>query len=146
MIRVAVTDNSVELIQQLHGLPAEIQAIIVEKMTATVDAIHAKYRSALPKFGLEKGVEVQGSIVIGWFELGGPKEMAREWGGKGYYEILPHKSRLLRFIGARDGKTVRVPFVMHPPSREFRDIRDAIDAALPELEASIDADISRAFR
>lgn len=110
-------------------------------MREGIEEIYSKVHTKLQSFKIDHGVEVQGSLVIGWFEPAEPKAIAREFGGKSYYLILPHKSRLLRFFGQKDGALVFVSSVFHPPSREFRDIRDALEVAIPRIEAEIEAGI-----
>lgn len=143
MINIAISDNSIEILRRLDGLPTAIQEAVVAKVRATVEEVYDKVHGALPKFQIERGTEVQGSLVIGWFEPSEPKAIAREFGGKGYYEIVPTKARVLRFLGSRDGKMVHTDFVWHPPSREFRDIRDALDTKLLTLGSEIEEIIAR---
>lgn len=138
MINIAVSDNSIELLQRLDVLPAELRAAIELKFREAVEAIYQKVHGIIPSFQIDHGVETQGSLIIGWFEPAEPKAVAREFGGKGWYEILPSEANLLQFIGQKDGAFVRTKFVWHPPSREFRDIRDAITEMLPIIEAEID--------
>lgn len=138
MFTLAISGNSIEVLRRLDEFPVELRAAIVEKMTETVEAIYAKVHGRLPSFNIDHGVEVQGNLVIGWFEPADTKAQAREFGGKSYYWIYPSKAKLLQFIG-KSGDLVYAKNVFHPPSREFRDIRDALDEEMPKFEASVEA-------
>ena len=64
-----------------------------------------------------------------------PKAFALEFGGKGSYEILPTKSRLLHFF-SKSGDEVFTSHVNHPPSKAFRYLREALDELRPTIEGT----------
>ena len=66
---------------------------------------------------------------------------AHEYGGKGYYEIVPVHKRLLRFIG-KSGDVVFAPYVFHPPMPERSYLRSALHEMAPEIEAAINTAIA----
>jgi hypothetical protein len=133
LISLAFSDNSSEVIANLDQLPRKLQLALVEKMNLVIGEAHTKLAGALPSFKIDYGVEELGNTVIGYLEPAEPKAIAREFGGKSYYWIVPTKANLLRFIGTKDGALVHTPSVFHPPSREFRDIRNEAELAAEKL-------------
>lgn len=120
MITINVTTQG-ELVARLERAPAKLRALVIEKMILALDAAYSKAvlqfsggkYSSTPE--VEHGVEQQGSLVIAYMEPVTTKAKVQEFGGRGYYQILPTKGNVLRFIGGKDGAVVLAKSVLHPP-------------------------------
>lgn len=143
MIQLAISANSFELLQKLEGFPQHLQNILVAKMHAAISAVYQNVHGKLPDFQYTYGVDRIGDLVIGYIEPSSPKEIAREFGGKGFYPI--YGKPWLAFYWDRVGKKIAFREVFHPPSKEYADIRAAIAEYMPTFEASVEAEIEREF-
>jgi hypothetical protein len=156
-VRVVVTQEG-ELYASLSGLAPRVKEALRVRMEELVDEIYAKVEENLgggllqQKSGalaasIQHGVTEQGDTLIGFVtpEPQDAKALALELGGSGYYNILPSKGRLLRFI-AKDGATVYASSVLHPPSRAFRYLGTAFDEIVSKVGPELAAAAARAMR
>jgi hypothetical protein len=148
MIGLTINEHG-ELITKIGQLPAHLQEMVLLKMQEAVDLLYAKVLANLSgdvlhvKTGdlvsrLMKGVEQQGSLIIGFVEIE-PKDIkafVQEYGGKGSYLIEPVKAQVLRFI-SKGGETVFAKSVLHPPLPERSYLRSALKDLYPVLLAKL---------
>jgi hypothetical protein len=146
LIGLSITVHG-EFFAKMEGLPKRLQDAIEAKMRVLTDKAYAK---AVGNFSNGKynsteevahGVERQGNLVIGFIEPLTLKARIQETGGERYYEILPVKARVLRFIGKQDGQLVNTKYVLHPPIPGKHYIRDTIAAMATEIRDELNATI-----
>ena len=131
-----------ELLARLDAVPKKLRAALESKFREGIDDIYHKSISILSggKYSsteeVQYGVEVQGNLLIGYIEPITIKTQVQEFGGKTYYEILPTKAKVLRFIG-RSGELVFAKRVFHPPVRGKHYISETIANELPHLKAQL---------
>lgn len=128
-----------ELLFRLDQIPKKLRSALSSKFRALLEEVFIKAAAQFSdsmKDEISRGVEEQGSLLIGYVEPTSAKAGAVESGGKGYYEIFPVKARLLRFMG-REGKLVFTPRVFHPPMRGKHYIRDTILANRARIESEL---------
>lgn len=139
MVQINITTQG-ELVARLDQVPARLRAAVKEKLQG---AIEAAYTKAVLQFSagkyestneVERGVEEQGSLAIGYIEPVTVKAKVQEYGGTNWYEIVPNKSRFLVFLGSKDGAKVFTKHVWHPPVPAKHYIEQALIAERPELE------------
>ena len=70
--------------------------------------------------------------------------MVHEYGGKGFYEIVPVHKMILRFVG-KGGDVVFAPYVYHPPGSERSYLRSALHEMAPEIETGLNQAIQDAI-
>lgn len=148
MIDLTINEHG-ELYSRVDKLPAHLQTLIFEKMSEAVDLLYAKVLANLSGDVLQvrsgdllsrlvKGVDRQGSLVLGFVEIE-PKDIkayVQEYGGKSSYEILPVKARALHFFD-KSGAEIFARRTFHPPLQERSYLRSALKDLYPVLLAKI---------
>lgn len=109
MISINVTVHADEVLFRLDQIPVKLRAALREKFDQIFSEVREQVFSKTPGQYLDPeyiktGVEVLGSTLIGFIEVGAKP---------GTYSIIPNKARALRFL-AKDGMVVRTKFVNHP--------------------------------
>lgn len=158
MISLSVKIVDQELLVNLETLPRRLHEAVKSKLESEIALLRTKVEENLSgkvlnsKTGallssLVSGVEQLGSLLIGFVavESSDPKveayAMAHEYGGKGYYEIVPVHKAILRFE-TKGGNIVFAPYVYHPPAAE----RSYLRSALHEMQSEIEAGLSQAIQ
>lgn len=134
----------------LNDLDEEVKRAIIVKLTELTDILYNKVVGNLSGKILQKqsgqllsSVQQEvtstsgGDTWIGrvFIEPETPKALALEYGGKGYYTIVPTKANLLRFLG-KDGSMVFAKSVHHPPAQAYAYLRNALaemEPLVPEI-------------
>ena len=131
-----------ELLTRLDQIPSKLRGAVRARFSSLMDELYKKAIAQLSGGKYETtnevshGVENQGSLMIGYIEPLTIKTQVQEFGGKGYYEIVPTKAKALVFLG-RDGKKVFTKFVNHPPVPGKHYILNTITENLPYVEAEL---------
>lgn len=103
---------------------ANVSGLILQKRTgALADSIVGKINT--------RGDVAEGIVSV---QPANEKAFALEFGGKGYYEIVPVDKRSLMFYWDKMSRKAFFMKVNHPPSKEFAYLRDA----LSEMEGEVD--------
>lgn len=159
-LQVRIIDQ--ELIVNLNKVPAAIQSQLEAKLKTLMQELKAKVvenlsgkvlnsKSGALAGSLLDGVSHLGSSLIGFVEVNpeDPKVRAyaevHEYGGKGYYEIVPVHKTVLRFV-SKTGQIVFAPYVYHPPAAERSYLRSALAEMAPEIEAQLQEALADALR
>lgn len=130
---------TLEFDERLTGLDERIKVAVVRKMTELTLLCYNKVMENVSgkvlqqqsgelarsiHYEIEETADtVKGTVFV---RPETAKAAALEYGGKGYYEIVPVKASILRFF-AKSGDLVFTPHVNHPPSRAFRYLGLAAD-------------------
>lgn len=161
MIGLQVTIVDQELLVNLERIPERLHAEIEEKLESLVAELRLKVQENLSgkvlntKTGallgsLVSGVERLGSLLVGFVAIDPADSkveayaMVHEYGGKGFYEIVPIHKLILRFEG-KGGEVVFAPYVYHPPAAERSYLRSALHEMAPEIEAGLNQAIRDAI-
>lgn len=137
----------VQLESKLKTLMSELRLKVIENVSGKV--LHSK--SGALAASVVDGVSNIGSSLIGFVEVasGDPKVQAyaeaHEYGGKGYYEIVPVHKTVLKFV-SKSGETVYAPYVFHPPAPERSYLRSAFAEMAPEIEEQLNEALAEALR
>ncbi len=124
-IRLAVANKLIELTAILYNkVLTNVSGKILNKQTGQLaGSIEWNYdTSDNPMYGI---VFPQPASSKAW---------ALEKGGEKAYDIVPTKASALRFI-SKSGETVFTKHVLHPPSKEFRYLREALAEMEPIIPA-----------
>lgn len=158
-LRLRIIDE--ELIVNLKGLPERVQVALEEKMGSLMTQLRLKVvenlsgkvlntKSGALASSLVSGVDRLGSTMVGYVEVASTDSKVQlygqvhEYGGKGFYEIVPVQKKILRFIG-KNGEVVFAPYVYHPPATERSYLRSALHEMAPEIEAELSDAIKEAM-
>lgn len=153
MINLQVKIVDQELLVNLERIPQRLHAEIEEKLESLISELRLKVQENLSgkvlntKSGallssLVSGVEKLGSLLVGFVAVEPTDSkveayaMAHEYGGKGFYEIVPVHKLILRFEG-KSGEIIFAPYVFHPPAAERSYLRSALHEMAPEIEAGL---------
>ena len=142
MIQVRITGIN-EIIVEFSNLPKRLQTALRKKFTQVINEVANKAIAQFPKSydaasEISSGVEqLTPSSIIGFIEPTTARTGAIEFGGKGFYDIVPSKARLLVFIGAHDGKKVAVSHVLHPPMKGKHYIEETIRNEFAAISADL---------
>ncbi len=132
-----------ELLARLDQIPKKMRSAVEEKFRTVLEEAYSK---AILQFSggkysatteVEHGVEVQGSLLIGYMEPLTAKAGVQEYGGKGFYVIEAVNAKTLRFFWDKVGAVVFPKSVLHPPLAGKHYIRSALMEAIPILETEI---------
>lgn len=116
-IKIALGDKLVELTEILYKKVEEnITGKILQKRSG---ALLAKLANGTT---IDTATNPMNSFV--GIPNPGAKEYALEFGGKGYYSIIPVRARALKFL-SKTGETVFASHVNHPPSKAFAYLGEA---------------------
>lgn len=128
---------------RLDSLGRRLHVLTFRKLTELTDLMYNKVIENLSgkilnkqSGALAESIKIQtedhGEIMTGVVYVSPETEKARvlEYGGKGYYPILPVKGEALKWI-SKGGETVYAKSVFHPPSREFAYLRTAAEEMAP---------------
>ena len=157
-LEVKVVDQ--ELLVKLDELPAKLHALVREKLETEVSALRLKVQENLTgkvlntKTGallgaLTSGVEELGNLLVGFVAIEAQDQkvqayaMAHEYGGKGYYEIVPVRKAILQF--EYKGQIVRTPYVYHPPAQQRSYLRSALHEMSSEIEQGLNSAVQEAI-
>lgn len=139
MIRVTIHN---ELLVRLDEVPVHLREVIQSKFSVLMGEL---YRKAIRQLSngkyeatdeVEYGVEHQGQLMIGYFEPKTVKAQVQESGGTRWYEIIPTKANVLRFLG-KSGEIVYTKRVFHPPAAGKHYLRDTIARELSYLSEEL---------
>lgn len=131
-----------ELLTRLDQIPQKLRGAVRARFSLLMDELYKKAIAQLSNGKYETtnevsyGVEEQGSLMIGYMEPLTIKTQVQEFGGQGFYEIIPTKAKALVFLG-RDGKKVFTKFVNHPPVPGKHYILNTITESVPYIEAEL---------
>lgn len=134
-IQKAIDAKLGELTDKLFAKVMEnVSGKILQKRTGQLaDSIHRKIVTTETRSTGEVFVEPETE-----------KAWALEQGGKDYYQIVPTKARILRFVG-KDGEMVFAPYVKHPPSKAFRYLGEAFDEVAPTVPEEFNRALTEAL-
>ena len=158
-LQVKIVDQ--ELLVNLERIPQRLHAEIEEKLESLIGELRLKVQENLSgkvlntKTGallgsLVSGVERIGNLAIGFVAVEPTDSkveayaMVHEYGGKGFYEIVPVHKLILRFEG-KSGEVVFAPYVYHPAASERSYLRSALHEMAPEIEAGLNQAIRDAI-
>lgn len=154
MISLQIQVVDTELVANLERLPQKLHEAVRLKMDEEVSALRLKVlenlsgkvlnsKSGALASALVSGVdEIGTNLLVGFvaIESSDTKVMAyahaHEYGGKGFYEIIPVQKLILRFE-SKSGEIVFAPYVFHPPQAERSYLRSALHEMAPEIENQI---------
>lgn len=155
MIDLKLTLIDSEAILALPQLPDKVQESLKAKFEGLIRALETKVEENLSgrvlgtksgrlRGSLVGGVEQLGQTLVGFVAIEGDEEvvkygMAHEYGGRGFYEILPVNKRVLVFKS--EAGVVFTKRVWHPPAIE----RSYLRSELKESEESIVAGLGEAL-
>jgi len=135
---------------KIEDLDAKIREAIIKKLTYLTQVMYDKVIENLSGkilhkvsgqlvSSIQKETDTSGEILTGsvFPEPQSPKAWVLEKGGEKYYQIVPVKANMLRFI--KEGKVIYAKQVIHPPSFGFGYLAEALvemQSIVPEEFAS----------
>jgi hypothetical protein len=146
---------SLELSGGLQNLEPDFKLAVETKFNELAEQLYQKVmenlsgkilqrRSGQLARSIVKEVDTGGDTLIAIVgpEPASPKAWALEKGGEKNYAIFPTKAMALHFYWEKIGREVWLPYVDHPPSREFgylsRALAEMYDTAPEEMAAAIE--------
>lgn len=155
-IGFSVVDDSALI--YFDTLPPALRERMNSELVSMTELLYAKVMENLGgKILQQRTGQLSGSIVVrietetdvatGFVgpEPQTPKALALELGGKGFYDIVPTKARALHFF-AKSGEEVYTKYVNHPPSKEYRYLREALAELEPTVEGTWIRAVEEALR
>lgn len=125
----------------------EIAELLHRKVLDNIETKFQKPTGALART-IMKEVDAESNpmtVIVGPSPESG-KAWALEYGGKDFYTFGPTKAAALRFYWEKVGAVVFRASVNHPPSREYRYLRDALEEIRPEAMEMLGAVFEDLFK
>jgi hypothetical protein len=150
---------SLELSGGLQNLEADFKLAVETKFHELAEQLYQKVMANLSgkilqrqsgqlAGSIRKEVDTGGDTLIAIVgpEVESPKAWALEKGGEKYYAIVPVKAKALHFYWTKIGQEVWLPYVDHPPSKEFgylaRALAEMYEIAPEEMALAIERALS----
>jgi hypothetical protein len=132
--REAINEKFSQLVNQLYDKVVEnVSGKILQKQSGELAG------------QIVQEIDVETEVLFGFVGVNpeSPKAFALEYGGKNYYTILPDKAKVLHWF--RNGEHNFRKKVLHPPSKEYRYLRQAGDEMAPIISKEMNEAVVAAF-
>lgn len=117
----------------------ELSHRLYQKVIENLSGRVLKKESGQLAASIREEVDVSGDVMMAIVgpEPQTPKAWALEYGGSKNYAIFPSKANVLRFYWDKVGSVVFLPYVDHPPSKEYAYLRTALAEMEPIAAAEM---------